>query len=488
MLVPDKFLRRNIVDLRRNYPEEFGRFIKALSALQKSDDWSRICGIHGNTFKPEDPGVLCPTDPEIVQRIGNTKDEPFYCAHSETKFIAWHTPYVYQFELLLNKYNYSPGNEHIALPYLWLENTDSHQELQYFINEPFITIMVNGEPEKVENPLCADNVYYYSVDGEKKTVTRNGFLNATDDSEKLKLDVTNKELNDAMYALRYPTFSSNNLFNEILNKLIEFNPLEIPHNNIHDYIGGEGGIMSDVVVSAYDPLFWMHHCNMDRFFYNWAYNVTNGFKNELKPHIIPNETLEGTLAPFSAAGKVYSDDLTTYVFGYENDSMTFLKVKDAIDFKKYWYTYDKIEIAPYQRPDATLEITGMPIPMETTHIEAFLHPKGTELTQENKKDHLVGFTTWFGINRYLKHCKRCERARTNLRIDIDTFMKKKGISIDDLDKYDLKIEGKGRLHPNDDGTYRRYPEQELLKDGTAEIVVHTPTIIDSCCLPFMKRK
>ena len=126
MLVPDKFLRRNIVDLRRNYPEEFGRFIKALSALQKSNDWSRICGIHGNTFKPEDPGVLCPTDPEIVQRIGNTKDEPFYCAHSETKFIAWHTPYVYQFELLLNKYNYSPGNEHIALPYLWLENTDSH--------------------------------------------------------------------------------------------------------------------------------------------------------------------------------------------------------------------------------------------------------------------------------------------------------------------------------------------------------------------------
>lgn len=486
MLVPNKFLRRNIVELRENYPEEFGRFIMALSALQASDDWSRICGIHGNTFKPNDIGVKCPTDPEIVERIGNTKDEPFYCAHSETKFIAWHTPYVYQFELLLNKYNVSPEKQHIALPYLWIEN-DKHPELHFFINEPEITILVDGKYNVVSNPLCANNVYYYTEKGEKKVVTRNGFLNPTNDADKLKVAATNKELNDVLYAQRYPTFSSNNLFNKVLKKLIDFNPLEIPHNNIHDFIGGEGGIMSDVPVSAYDPLFWLHHCNMDRFFYNWMHKVTNGFKDELKPYKIPDETLEGTLAPFSPIGSVYNNDLHTYIFGYENDTMTFLKVKDAIDFKKYWYTYDKIEIAPYQRPEATLEITGMPIPMETTHIEAFLIPKGTDLTEQNKNEHLAGSATWFGINRYLKYCKRCERARTNMKIDITTFMKEKNISHKDLGEYDWKIEGRGRLHPNDDGTYKTYTQEELINDGSTELYIHASDTLDSCCLPFMKR-
>ena len=487
MLVPDKFLRRNIVDLHDNHPEEFGRFIMALSALQASDDWPRICGIHGNTFKPDDNGVKCPTDPEIVERIGNTKDEPFYCAHSETKFIAWHTPYVYQFELLLNKYNVSSEKQHIALPYLWIEN-DKHPNLHVFINDPKITIQVDGKDKVVLNPLCADNVYYYTEKGEKRVVTRNGFLNPTKDSDKLKVAATNKELNDALYAERYPTFSSNNLFTKILNKMIDFNPLEIPHNNIHDFIGGEGGIMSDVPVSAYDPLFWLHHCNMDRFFYNWAHRVTNGFKDELKPYRIPDETLEGTLAPFSPIGSVYSSDLLTYVFGYENDTMTFLKIKNAIDFKKYWYTYDKIEIAPYQRPDATLEITGMPIPMETMHIEAFLFPTGTEMTEQNKNEHLAGSVTWFGINRYLKYCKRCERSRTNMKIDIATFMKEKNISYKDLGDYEWKIEGRGRLHQNDDGTYKSYTQEELLNDGSVELYIHASDLLDSCCLPFMKRK
>ena len=99
-----KVIRKDILELKKD-STEFGRFIVALKALEDSEDWSRICGIHGNTFNPNDNEVKCPTAPEIVEKIGNTPGEPFYCAHGETKFINWHTPYVYQFELLLNKYN-----------------------------------------------------------------------------------------------------------------------------------------------------------------------------------------------------------------------------------------------------------------------------------------------------------------------------------------------------------------------------------------------
>ena len=39
-----------------------------------SDDWSRICGIHGATFDPNDKSIKCPTDSIIVEKIVNTPD------------------------------------------------------------------------------------------------------------------------------------------------------------------------------------------------------------------------------------------------------------------------------------------------------------------------------------------------------------------------------------------------------------------------------
>jgi hypothetical protein len=88
----------------------------ALKNLEDSDDWARICGIHGNTFKPNDTGVLCPTDPKIVEKLAKT-GEPVYCAHSVEPFISWHVPYLYEFEQLLNIYNHSEDKEYITLPY-----------------------------------------------------------------------------------------------------------------------------------------------------------------------------------------------------------------------------------------------------------------------------------------------------------------------------------------------------------------------------------
>ena len=58
-LVPQKYLRRNIIDVKEKIPSEFGRFIVALRNLELSDDWSRICGIHGATFDPNDDDVKC---------------------------------------------------------------------------------------------------------------------------------------------------------------------------------------------------------------------------------------------------------------------------------------------------------------------------------------------------------------------------------------------------------------------------------------------
>ena len=38
------------------------------------------------------------------------------------------------------------------------------------------------------------------------------------------------------------------------------------HNKVHLYIGG---LMMQVPTSSNDPIFWLHHCNIDRLYEKW---------------------------------------------------------------------------------------------------------------------------------------------------------------------------------------------------------------------------
>jgi tyrosinase len=41
-----------------------------------------------------------------------------------------------------------------------------------------------------------------------------------------------------------------------------------PHNTVHGMVGG-AGFMSDPYLAALDPIFWLHHCNVDRLWQAW---------------------------------------------------------------------------------------------------------------------------------------------------------------------------------------------------------------------------
>ena len=42
--------------------------------------------------------------------------------------------------------------------------------------------------------------------------------------------------------------------------------LENIHNGVHDWVGGT---MSDLLTAPADPIFWMHHANIDRLWAVW---------------------------------------------------------------------------------------------------------------------------------------------------------------------------------------------------------------------------
>lgn len=42
-----------------------------------------------------------------------------------------------------------------------------------------------------------------------------------------------------------------------------------PHNIVHTSLGGRNGLMSDPDTAALDPIFWLHHANIDRLWWYW---------------------------------------------------------------------------------------------------------------------------------------------------------------------------------------------------------------------------
>jgi tyrosinase len=108
------------------------------------------------------------------------------------------------------------------------------------------------------------------------------------------------------------------------------NNLEILHGFIHNAVGGLGH-MTWPEVSAFDPIFWLHHANVDRLFAMWqvlnpnSYFGPAGALNVFGSFYEPPgsvDTGSSSLAPFHAddGSYLYTNDavrsITTFNYGY----------------------------------------------------------------------------------------------------------------------------------------------------------------------------
>ncbi len=475
---PIKRIRKNIYDLKNNHPEEFGRFIMALDAMIKSDDWERICGIHGLTFNPFDKSILCPTNPTIVSSITGI-GEPQYCPHGVKHFLIWHTIYLMEFEFILNRYNQSKiSNEFISLPWLDISNikTDDYS----FMSNKNITIQFDYSTITIENPLVGGKIFRNGI--QQKTI-RNGYLNPKTNSQRNQMMVVQTQLENSLLITNYESLSSTNIPKNrktIANTI----PLESPHNTIHTTVGGRGGSMSTVSTAAHDPIFWLHHCNVDRYFYNWMMRVTKNFTNKLTQNEILPETLELWLTPFHTGqiNFLAEDNFRDYKFCWTNDTRSYLRIHEAIDLSQFNFAYELIEIKQKLtfRPQY-FDLISIPIPRESLNIKLFIVPNhinwNTILDEEQKELYLAGMACWVGINRTEIYCSRCEKTRTNLSIDISNYLLENHINKKNISEYKLILEADGLGIVNLDGTFNKYTQEEILADGKYLLVLDSDDII-----------
>ena len=132
-----------------------------------------------------------------------------------THFLAWHRGYLHYFERILRA---KSGNPALTLPYWnWQENRA--------IPQPFRSTANN-------NPLF-----------------HRRFIN---DGSLIPIQLVSSDLSIAMNHLNFFSFQHG----------LE----QSPHGSIHGAVGGD---MGGIATSANDPIFWLHHCNIDRLWDIW---------------------------------------------------------------------------------------------------------------------------------------------------------------------------------------------------------------------------
>jgi tyrosinase len=178
-----------------------------------------------------------------------------YCHRNQPAFAIWHRPFVQQFEQRMQ--DVVPGS---FLPYWdWTTRRAQQEGIPKIFLDPQWTNPDNGKQET--NPLLT----------QPQTLINRGNT-ARNPRPPAGLTPLRNLVHQALLAPDYYAFSPD---------------LENPHNSLHGWVRGE---MGAVAYSAYDPIFWAHHCFVEYAFCQWQ---------DAHPNATPPAFDQRDLAPFS---------------------------------------------------------------------------------------------------------------------------------------------------------------------------------------------
>jgi tyrosinase len=236
--------------------EWYARAVRELSTrkIGQRTSWAYLGAIHGlDVAGWVQAGIVSAGDPLPSQsergRLWNQ------CQHNSWFFLPWHRGYLAAFEAIVAKAVQDLGGPNDwALPY-W-NYLDATEPLVRDIPKAFTDpTMPDGSPNALAKPHRAAIKL-----GPTPWFPRDIDLSA----------MAEKHFTAASGALGFGGGATrfNHLGGPAATGAMEGNP----HNRVHVMIGGVGanaGYMSDPDYAALDPIFWLHHCNVDRLWAAW---------------------------------------------------------------------------------------------------------------------------------------------------------------------------------------------------------------------------
>ena len=248
--MPQLLTRRSIWNLEAANPWDayslaYAKAVDEMRSRSSTDptSWTFQAAMHG-TYAPTPPGALWNQ-----------------CQHGSWFFLPWHRMYLYWFERIVRSIVVSHGGpSDWALPFWNYSGPDPHNKVPPAFRLPTWNPGTGNAP----NPLYTS--HRAPAYNDPNTAAAHG------------LPASVVSLN----ALNATTFSGppapgfGGPVTGFSHQPQSFGLLEnIPHNQVHVQVGGTGrpncagGWMTDPNCAAEDPIFWLHHANIDRLWSAW---------------------------------------------------------------------------------------------------------------------------------------------------------------------------------------------------------------------------
>jgi Common central domain of tyrosinase len=232
------YTRRDVWSLANQQPDgwhpvilAYARAVGRMQSRPASDptSWAYQAAIHGT-------------------HAANTGAGWNQCQHGGWYFLPWHRLYLLYFERIVRAAVVADGGPaDWALPY-W--NYDAGGNA----NTLPVPFRVPTLPDGSRNPLFVAARAFGINDG----------------STALPAEITSPARALAVHGFRQPFPGFGGGRTPVEHFWNEPGALEqTPHNDIHVAVGGRGGLMTDPDQAALDPIFWLHHSNIDRLWNVW---------------------------------------------------------------------------------------------------------------------------------------------------------------------------------------------------------------------------
>ncbi|KAK9805286.1 hypothetical protein WJX72_011147 [[Myrmecia] bisecta] len=295
-------------------------FLQACQRVQERNSSSptsyfQIAGIHGQPYVAWDNvmGSASPSGPVSIEPA--TRDEfQGYCWHSSVLFPTWHRPYMLLMEqevrkealALAEQYpeprrrEYKDAAHQLRYPYWdWTSNVSAGYGVPEILLQQRVNVTTPEGKRQINNPL-ATYVFQHDVStgrtsrsnprasGDAPSLAGNPTLRHPNLNLNPQLDILQEDMkiqitdtviptwlrlyNDPDIAKSWARFATHAPSSNGRTPTPTVGSIEGVHDLIHDVVGGitvarevgYPGHMSDVDIAAFDPMFWLHHANVDR--------------------------------------------------------------------------------------------------------------------------------------------------------------------------------------------------------------------------------
>jgi len=269
------------------------------------------------------------------------------------KYRTWHRPYLALYEQAIHaqmqtlvsqfpaaqQQRWQNAVNGFRIPY-WDWATNNAQMPSILTQPTVVVTQTTGQQQTINNPLYSynfptlsrsdfpDSPFYVWKNTLRYPTSQTS--TATSQNTKVNAQLKSNAQSQKQRVYNLLVSSTYNNYASISNKASNTNApdsLEAVHDVIHG-LTGNGGHMGYIDYSAFDPIFYLHHANIDRLFAIWqalypnAWISSQGQVNPYGTYGVPPNTVEVATTPLTpfrnAAGQFHTSNSarSTATFGY----------------------------------------------------------------------------------------------------------------------------------------------------------------------------